>query len=67
MNTNHATRKSTETAQNAAAATGRVFRFPYKRIPVVTKEMWAQIEAAARIPRKGQRYPEIVEAPDGSI
>jgi len=31
MNTNHATRKSTETAQNAAAATGRVFRFPYKR------------------------------------
>jgi len=67
MNTNHATRKSTETAQNAAAATGRVFKFPYKRIPVVTKEMWAQIEAAARIPRNGQRCAEIVEAPDGAI
>jgi len=67
MNTNRATRKSTEIAQNAVAATGRVFKFPYKRIPVVTKEMWAQIEAAARIPRKGQRCAEIVEAPDGSI
>jgi len=42
-------------------------KFPYKRIPVVTKEMWTQIEAAARTPRKGRRYPEIVGAPDGSI
>jgi len=45
----------------------RLFTSAHKGIPVVTKEMWAQIEAAARIPRKGRRYPEIVEAPDGSI
>jgi len=67
MNTNQATRKSAETVQNVTAATGRVFRFPYKCIPVVTKEMWAQIEVVARIPRKRQRCAEIVEAPDGSI
>jgi len=67
MNTNHAVSKPIHTPQKPAAAAGCLFTSPHKRIPVVTKEMWAQIEAAARIPRKGQRCAEIVEAPDGSI
>ena len=67
MSKDHATRKATQAPHNAPAAGGRVVKSSIKRLPVVTKEMWAQIEAAARIPRKGRHYPEIVEGPDGSI
>jgi len=67
MSTKQPPQKSAETAHNATVVTGRVFTSPHKRLPVVTKDMWAQIEAAARIPRKRQRCAEIVEAPDGSI
>jgi|GEM_PF-3215641 len=67
MSTNHAVSKPTRTQPNPIVAAGRFFTSPHKRIPLVTKEMWAQIEAAARIPHKRQRCAEIVEAPDGSI
>lgn len=63
MSKYHAPRQSAETAQKAAVG-GRVIKSSVKRLPIVTKEMWAQIEAAARTPRKGRQYPEIVEAPD---
>jgi len=65
MSTNQAIGKTAHAPQKPAAA--RVFTSRHKRIPVVTKEIWAQIEAAARIPHKKRRYPEIVEAPDGAI
>jgi hypothetical protein len=61
MSENHAVRQST---QKTVAGSGRVFKFPYKNVPIVDAEMWEQMEAAARIPRKGRHYPEIVEAPD---
>ncbi|MBF5007155.1 hypothetical protein [Diaphorobacter caeni] len=64
---NLATRKSTEAPQKTTAEGGRVFTFPHKRIPVVTREMWQQMKAAARTPHKGRQYPEIIEVPDGSI
>lgn len=50
-----------------AAATGRVFKFSLKGIPPVDARMWAKMEAAAKTPRQGRQYPEIVEAPDASI
>ena len=45
-------------------ARGRVFKFSPKNIPVVDAKMWAQMEAAARTPRKGRQYPVMIEAPD---
>lgn len=64
MSHNRAVRKPTETPQKTAAAGGRVFKFPFKGIPPVTAEMWAKMEAAARIPRKDRDYPVMIEAPD---
>lgn len=64
---NLAARKSKEAPQKTTAAGGRVFTFPHKRVPVITREMWGQMEAAARTPHKGRHFPEIIEAPDGSI
>ncbi|MFT0851842.1 hypothetical protein VRY85_13800 [Achromobacter sp. F4_2707] len=61
---NHAIHKSTEAPQQTITEGKRVFKFPYKRIPVVTSEMWERMENAARVPRKDQRYPVIIEAPD---
>jgi hypothetical protein len=61
------TPRKTDATPHQQAAPGRVFKFSFKGIPPVTPEMWAKMEAAARIPRKGRRYPEIVEVPDGSI
>jgi len=61
---NHVINKPTETPQQATVAGKRVFKFPYKNIPVVTSEMWKQMEAAARVPRKDRRYPVMIEVPD---
>jgi len=58
-----ATTKRIDPPQKTAEA-GRVFKFSLKGIPPVDEKMWAQMEAAARIPRKGRQYPTIVEAPD---
>lgn len=57
-------RQSTQAPQNTAGARGRVFKFSPKNIPVVDAKMWAQMEAAARTPRKGRQYPVMIEAPD---
>ena len=67
MNKSDAPRNPLGIQQGTTATYGRVFTSPHKRLPVVTKEMWEKLEAAARTPRKGRRYPEIIEAPDASI
>lgn len=59
-----AANKPTATPQKTTVAGKRVFKFPYKRIPVVTSEMWERMETSARTPRKGRHYPVMVEAPD---
>ncbi|MDR1967135.1 MAG: hypothetical protein LBQ32_00355 [Burkholderiaceae bacterium] len=64
MSKNHAIHQSSETTQKTPAAGGRVFKFPFKNIPVVDDKMWEQMEAAARIPRKRRHYPVMIEAPD---
>lgn len=64
MSKNLLTRQSTEAPQKTAAVGGRVFKFSLKNVPVVDAKMWAQMEAAARTPRKGRRYPVMIEAPD---
>lgn len=64
MSKNFVTRQSTQAPQKTVAAGGRVFKFAYKNVPVVSAKMWAQMEAAARTPRKGRSYPVIIEAPD---
>ncbi|MBK6615738.1 hypothetical protein [Ottowia sp.] len=64
MSKNLLARQSTEAPQKTAAAGGRVFKFSYKNIPVVSAKMWAQMEAAARTPDKGRSYPVMIEAPD---
>lgn len=61
---NHVINKPTEAPQQATGAGKRVFKLPYKRIPVVSSEMLKQMEAAARVPRKERRYPVMIEAPD---
>lgn len=61
---NHVIDKPTEAPQQATVAGKRVFKFPHKSIPVVTSEMWKQMEAAARVPHKDRRYPVMIEAPD---
>lgn len=44
-----------------SAADGRVFKISAKGVPPVTPETWAQLKVAARMKRKGRRYPEIAE------
>ncbi|MFT4195977.1 hypothetical protein [Ottowia sp.] len=63
MNKTRAQHKPTATPEKAPSA-GRVFKFSLKGIPVVDAAMEARLEAAARIPRKGRRYPVMIEAPD---
>lgn len=64
MSKNHTARQSSEAPQKSAAAGGRVFKFPARDIPPCTAEMWARMEAAARVPRKDRHYPVMIEAPD---
>jgi len=66
MSKTAAPRTTAEMPQKAAAG-GRVFKFSLKGIPPVDARTWAKMEAAARTPRQGRQYPEIVEAPDASI
>ncbi|MNK10573.1 hypothetical protein D3C87_286000 [compost metagenome] len=49
------------------AASGRVFKLSLKDSRPVDAKMWAQMESAARTPRKDGHYPDIVEAPDAVI
>lgn len=49
-----------------AEPSARVFTFSLKGIPVVDAAMEARLEAAARVPRKGRRYPVVIDAPDAS-
>ena len=64
MSKNLVTRQSAQAPQKTAVADGRVFKFSYKNVPVVSAKMWAQMEAAARTPRKDRNYPVMIEAPD---
>ena len=51
----------------AKEASSTVIRLSLKGVQPIDAQTWAQIEAAAREPRKGRRYPEILEAPDASL
>lgn len=51
-------------APEKAASAGRVFKFSLKGVPVVDAAMEARLKAAAQKPRKGRRYPVMIEAPD---
>ncbi|MCG2596084.1 MULTISPECIES: hypothetical protein [Pseudomonadota] len=69
-------RKLTTTPGNAVAASRAtapigasvtacpVFEFSLNHIPVVDAAMQARLDAAARQPRKGRRYPEIADILD---
>lgn len=67
MNKSDTPRNPIGTLQGTTATPSRVFTSLHKRIPVITKERWEKLDVAARIPRKGRRYPEITEALDTSI
>lgn len=58
-----APRKPLEAPPKSAAG-GRVFKISLKGVPSVNEKMWAQLQAAARKPGEGRRYPEISETPD---
>lgn len=66
MSQNRAVRQAVKAAQQTAA-TGRVFKFPFRSIPAVDAGMWARLETSARKPDKKRRYPVMTETPDDSI
>lgn len=63
MSTVHSRKSASSSTQQAPS---RAISLSLEGVEPTDAQTWAQIEAAARQPTQGRRYPEIADVPDRS-